>query len=697
MKKIFKLIAPALLMAAALGGCIKDGSQFDMVTDVPEGVYITGPGTQFSVEAVNGKFTPVDGQEELSTLYTWLGADARLRVSIVGEDGQPQRYGGLSSATAGAVTTWQLGAQADAITVPHEGLYRVVVNSALKEANLVPVEFQIAGKVEMSEDGSNVIPFGQVSYDGINHVATWKTSALPEIMYTSEYRINYAGGVSFAVDLDGQADYTFPSSFSGPGRSPNVNVLTDQMQPISTANAVNLKLKKSGTYIMTLAYDVIAGAFSAMIAGTEMPEPEPDPEATGYTPTLWMTGDAYGNAWDGAVEMIPVSSDGVPGNGCFWTICNFAAGEGVKWAPGKSATGDFATLGGENANFTVTGGKAVPTTPGLWLVFVDMSKNKIAFDKPAVFGTGGCFNDDDLQMDVEGGKLTATTLTKGNLRMYAASAYNGRRGWESMEFNIYNGKLIPRGLSLLEQEAVPVNLDVPLELDFTARTGKIQVTPAAANAVKATKATPMYMIASTPYYGGMNWGSANVMQMHEPYQQYDRYWGVYYFPAGTTLRWSQSKCFGEKEFAQLENTNTGFTVVDGAAVIATAGTYSVLLDLTTRAIYIEAAIPVTYGSATDTSGDNPGSSMTSLGEGVFSYTTTKTGRLRFQSRANIFYASPAVLNPTCTGWRREYSIDMDSNKIYYREGSTSEPNAAVSIPIGTTVTLDFKTGTYTLQ
>ena len=693
-----KFLSSILALVFFSTACMDDGADYDPVTNVPEGVYITGSASQFAVEAIKGKFT-VLREDTLSALYTWLRAGGDFKVSIAGDDGVPVRYGAGTATTDGAVTTCALSASGAGFTVPADGLYHIVVNTLLNQASIVAIDMQLFSPLALgiTEGGSISLPFSVTAYDNLTHTVTWKTANTPKIIYSNELRISYTEGSAYTVPLDAGRTITFRSSLTGAGRGPNENLLSDELMPVSVNNTVNMKLAQSGNYIMEVKFVVLTGAFTVSVNGESIPEPPLDPEATGYTPTLYMTRDTWGAA---SVEMFPISWEGTPGSGVFWTIANFADGEGVKWSPGNSSTGEFAALD-NNVGFTVSGGYAVPETPGWWLIYIDMDNDKIAFDEPAVFGTASCFNGDDVQMELDGQMFTTTTLSVGHLRMFAATQHNGRRPWTTMEFNIYDGKIVPRGISLDEQEIVPVYSDVPIELNFAAMTGKLDVTLSASHAVDLTAAInqyfPLYMIADVPYYGDMNWGSPNVVQMHYAYQQNARYWGVYYFPAGTGLRWSRSKFFGDQEFVELEGANEGFTVIDGKAVVATAGTYSVFIDLSAamRAIYIEPGIPVVYGPATPTSGDNPGTLMTDLGEGVFSYTVDNNGRIRFQTRADVFYASPAILNPACTGWRREYAMDYNSDNIFFREGDANEPNANETVSAGEVITIDFKTGKYT--
>ena len=149
-----------------------------------------------------------------------------------------------------------------------------------------------------------------------------------------------------------------------------MNVLTEEYAELTNQSQVQLNLKNKGEYKVTLQYEVLTGKFFAKMTGNEIIEPEPE----GYPEKLYMIGDEFGNwNWNSTnvVEMAPV---GQLGNGAFWTIKYFNAGQGIKWASEKSDAESFASLG-TNVNYVVgSNGRATVETSGLYLVYVDMNR-----------------------------------------------------------------------------------------------------------------------------------------------------------------------------------------------------------------------------------------------------------------------------------------------------------------------------------
>ena len=184
-----------------------------------------------------------------------------------------------------------------------------------------------------------------------------------------------------------------------------MNVLTEEYAELTNQSQVQLNLKNKGEYKVTLQYEVLTGKFFAKMTGNEIIEPEPE----GYPEKLYMIGDEFGNwNWNSTnvVEMAPV---GQLGNGAFWTIKYFNAGQGIKWALEKSDAESFASLG-TNVNYVVgSNGRATVETSGLYLVYVDMNRNLIAFEKPAVYGIGECFDGQEVSFDLSGQNFSAVT------------------------------------------------------------------------------------------------------------------------------------------------------------------------------------------------------------------------------------------------------------------------------------------------
>jgi hypothetical protein len=176
--------------------------------------------------------------------------------------------------------------------------------------------------------------------------------------------------------------------------------------------------------------------------------------------------------------------------------------------------------------------------------------------------------------------------------MYATSDYNNR-DWNTMEFNIYNGQIYYRGVGAT-LEPVPVASNIPIELDFSQDKGKIAVTFASPSDVPST-AKAIYMVGDE--FGNMNWGSDGVISLDKVWNSADRWIHINYFNAGTKLRFSTSKIFGDGEFTGLTN-NVGFEISDeGLVVIPQSGTYIIFVDLGSKTISIQKPVIYGYGTA----------------------------------------------------------------------------------------------------
>ena len=86
----------------------------------------------------------------------------------------------------------------------------------------------------------------------------------------------------------------------------------------------------------------------------------------------------------------------------------------------------FASLG-TNVNYVVgSNGRATVETSGLYLVYVDMNRNLITFEKPAVYGIGECF-DDRKYRSIFPGRISLLSLQhKAIFRCMQLPDYNNR-------------------------------------------------------------------------------------------------------------------------------------------------------------------------------------------------------------------------------------------------------------------------------
>ena len=62
--------------------CADDGIHYEREINVPEGIYLTGSASQFSVEAINGKMNVIK-EGTLVALNTWLTSSGDFYISLV--------------------------------------------------------------------------------------------------------------------------------------------------------------------------------------------------------------------------------------------------------------------------------------------------------------------------------------------------------------------------------------------------------------------------------------------------------------------------------------------------------------------------------------------------------------------------------------------------------------------------------------
>lgn len=672
MKKIIRLLA-LITYTVILAGCIDNNIGYDEVTNVPEGIYITGTASEFSVEAAKGALKSIDG-EDLYSINAWLKPEGDFKISLVGEDGMPVRYGngGEAQSLSANVKTYQLAEAADkGITVDKEGLYQIILNKTLSEVNVIPYDFKIKGALALTESGETTLQFQDASYDKISHVVTWKSSDTQQLVLPTSFVFNYAPTDQPAlVKVSEQKVDTIPTNYTGLGGSIKTNVLTAEPAGLTNKSDISMNLRHKGNYIFTVQYDVVAGNFTAKIEGEELIEPEP----TGYPTKLYMAGQGFGNFGStGMVEFAPV---GVAGNGAFWTMQHFNAGETFKWSNDAQGANSFATLG-TNINYTVDAqGNATVTKSGFYLVFVDMYKKLISFEEPELYGIGDCFGGGEALLKKVGNEYVATTTGRGNLTLYGTSIYNSR-DWNSMEFTIINGKIVYKGIG--EEPNVPVAAGVSVRINGADNTANLVVNMSPKDV--PTSASAVYLVADN--IGNMNWGSDEVVSLWNTWNSDQQWFTLHYFKAGMGIRLSTDKAIGSGEFVQLDD-NSGFTVSSGKAVVPSDGVYMVYVDLSGRKLYIEKATIYGYGTATN----DPWNShkdpfvANSTGESV-SLTLANTGRLRLD---------PTIPQIAKGGaWKRELYFDIETGAMAVRKSGEPEPNKDYVWTAGTKVTLNFNT------
>lgn len=660
------------LMLINITGCIDNNIGYDAVTNVPEGIYITGSNSEFAVEAENGMLHAVDG-DVLYRINAWLKSDGVFYISYVDDTGKPVKMGVLqrTSTDSNEIMSYSLKENGEGISVAAEGLYQVILNKDKGIVNVIPYNFKMRGKLALKEDGEKEIAMQDVSYDKVNHIVTWTTGKDGQVIQPSEFTFAYTNSEE-PITLEGAAGtvYEFPSYLTGTAGNVKMNILTSDFVTLTDASLVNLNLRRMGDYVVTLQYNVLSNHFAAKIQGEEMVEPEP----TGYPLELFMAGDEFGLF--GSLGMVKMAPVGVNGNGCFWTMGYFTEGKAIKWSNYADGRDSFSSLG-NNINLTTDAkGNVSVTKSGYYTVYVDMNRKLIAFEEPELYGIGDCFGGNERPLIFDGNEYATTTTTEGSLQMYASSLYNNR-DWNSMEFNILKGKIVYRGVG--ELDPVPVTKDVPVHLNLKTKEAGFIISPDIKNI--PTSAPALYLIADNIANG--NWGSDGVVSMWNTWGDKQIYFYLHYFKKGMKVSVSTSKVFGKNEFAQLVN-NRGNNVVGGRAVIPHDGVYMVYVDLSARTFHLLDAELYAYGSAAnDVSNKHLTPFTLNADNKSMSLTLPAGGRLRLDPASAALTSSGA--------WKRELYFAPEGGEIRLRVVGEPEPNQSYVWKAGTKITLNFET------
>lgn len=650
------------LAALLVGAGCTSGSEWTPQYNVPEGIYISGGATKFSTETAYGAFSQME-DSRLYEISTWIGSEGGFRLSMTGPDNQPVVYGGDAEATSDGTTAFALRRGAPEMSVEREGFYRVIYSESVGKITLIPYLFRMTGDEALTESGEREIVFDAPEYDNVNHVVTWKSSSEPETVLAGKYMFRYTESGVGTVPLTSTSTESLSTVLTGMEASVKTNVLSDVPAELTSSSNVSLRLKKKGSYILTVRYDVKAAKFYGLIDGTEFIVPEP----SGMSEVLYMAAE------DG--EWKPMTPCGTAGNGVFWTLGWLDAGRGVRWSVTGSDSDSFCSAE-TNDGFHVSSGFAVPESGGAQMIFVDLYNKIISFEKPVLYGMGDCFGGEDAAFEEHDGKLSVTTSAEGNLRMYATSAFNGR-DWDSMEIGISRDELCYRGVGP-ELTPTPVTAGVPVEIDL--RSGKATLKVTMSQDVPFSG--EVHMI--TDEYGSLNWGAQDeVISLNKVWNDDSRWIYVRWFPKGARLRFSTERVFGRGEFTGLGN-DTGYAVEDGYVIIPDDGTYGICVNLGGRKLSVLPVTIYTYGTASaDTWGTKLDDPFTVADDGVtLSYTVPNTGRLRFNPLTDGFDFS---------SWQRELYVDLETMDIRQRLAGMDEPNADYVWNAGTVINLDFRT------
>lgn len=657
-----------MLFALSVMACSENNIAYDEVINVPQGIYISGSSSEFSLPIETGRLRAVESDNEnMLSIRAWLKADGRFQISFVDTDGQPQTYGmgsKLELANAHA-TSYSLTQGGEGFTVPTEGLYQVVVNKARKELTIIPIQFTMQGDNALTEEGNNDVPLSNVTYDRLTHVVTWCNADSTKQLLPGKYIFKMNDGEKLSLRDSETENYNISTIYTGTAAAERTNQLDETFQPLTNQSAVKLKFPLKGKYSVKIQYSVLTGKFTARMGGKGV-------EVTGMSNDLYMGGSNFG-AWNSndVVKMAPV---GAVGNGEFWHLCYLKAGQTVEWSTSKDGSQLLSSWQTTQGVEMTSDGKATVKTSALYLVYANLDRKLIAFETPQVYASGAALGDNEKPLEINGSNMLIETTETGNLNIFAISNQNARN-WSTMQMTVRNGKIVYPGTSVDQMPGLPVSKGTTVTLDVANNTADFGGTTPEVLIPEGVK--QLYMIGDS--FGEWDWTSSKVVSMENGYAGDSRWFYISYMRAGETLSFSTDKAFGKGNFAQLKKV-TDYKVENDKVVVEKEGIYMVYVGLDTREIAIQ---PLTLSG--DCGGASVNFTINDDGQSM-SATIAKGGRMR------IYPQIPAVKGiKTFGSWKREVYVDPETGDFLYRKNGDGEPNKDYVWKAGTKITINFVT------
>lgn len=657
-----------MLFALSVMACSENNIAYDEVINVPQGIYLSGSSSEFSLPIETGRLRAVESDNEnMLSIRAWLKTDGRFQISFVDTDGQPQTYGmGSKLELANAyATSYSLTQGGEGFTVPTEGLYQVVVNKARKELTIIPIQFTMQGDDALTEEGNNDVPLSNVTYDRLTHVVTWCNADSTKQLLPGKYIFKMNDGEKLSLRDSETENYNISTIYTGTAAAERTNQLDETFQPLTNQSAVKLKFPLKGKYSVKIQYSVLTGKFTARMGGKGV-------EVTGMSNDLYMGGSNFG-AWNSndVVKMAPV---GAVGNGEFWHLCYLKAGQTVEWSTSKDGSQLLSSWQTTQGVEMTSVGKATVKTSALYLIYANLDRKLIAFETPQVYASGAALGDNEKPLKINGSNMSIETTETGNLNIFATSNQNARN-WSTMQMTVRNGKIVYPGTSVDQMPGLPVSKGTTVTLDVAKNTADFGGTTPEVLIPEGVK--QLYMIGDS--FGEWDWTSSKVVSMENGYAGDSRWFYISYMRAGETLSFSTDKAFGKGNFAQLKKV-TDYKVENDKAVVEKEGIYMVYVGLDTREIAIQ---PLTLSG--DCGGASVNFTINDDGQSM-SATIAKGGRMR------IYPQIPAVKGiKTFGSWKREVYVDPETGDFLYRKNGDGEPNKDYVWKAGTKITINFVT------
>lgn len=493
MKNIISYLSLALL--AIFGGC-SDNENWTIVTDVQPGVYITGSATVYSGAAPASalKVVKLDGDpkeySEIVGIYTWLKSSGEFKISMVSEINKPVEYGKGEVVTSGdAIEIAVLTESGEAFKVAKDGLYNIVVNTTLKQINILPVKLGAIGAATPQGWGGEST-LGEATFDENALSVTYSGNI---IMSPGEYKFRYSGDWGYHIDYDGTTKARLYTDLGLAGN--NVAPLTEGGFSELKPGGKNISTEIGGEFEFTIKYDIRSRTFNGTYKMIGEPVLPPDLHLPG---SMFIIGSPYDWNWDNSVSLIPVnghagteaSPDGADSK--FWMIKYFNADDAIKFNTTKAWDGgEFGYSAATDAAKTLAelsdeGGNIKIGKAGWYIVVVTINRSedeksyvrKVNFLAPEVYALGNTVGTWDVpnsfkfSIPEDGNRefVSPAFTAADELRM--SIKLDGIDWWRT-EFIILDGKIIYRGNDG-DQARVKVEIGQKAYLKFSDGTGTIK-------------------------------------------------------------------------------------------------------------------------------------------------------------------------------------------------------------------------------
>jgi hypothetical protein len=531
---------------------------------------------------------------------------------------------------------------------------------------VVTLDFN-AGTATVTGEGEGPQAPDIVSLIGTLNNSEWKIDYDMETLDGETWTIK---GVSLTADdmFKIRENHAWTTNYGGPEVSGKVgedDVYTPELGKEFAAGSYNICVGKDGEYAITFKWD--AEHPTILIE-----------EYQKFPEHLYMIGAEFGGwdwASDGVVEMTPVIHKpewNADAEGQFYTVRYFTAGEGFKFCATKAWNGDFWGLE-TNDGYTEVNGNCTVAEDGFYLVHIDFKAGKVHVEPARVYGIGDAFGGWDEEMEdarfvADGKVLKATVAKAGNIRMYVASSI-ATSPWWTREFNVIEGKIVPRLMD--ELPGVPALANQVVKLDFNAGTGAIE-----GEGVAPTLPQTMFIIGEA-----IN-GWSDFVPMHAFHSQEGMFWIIRYLEADKAFKFSPVADW-KGDFNQLD-TNEGFETVDTNCKVTASGVYCIGVDCANSKIIVEPAKVYGIGEAF---GGWEAQPVAFQVEGqTLVGTATTDGNIRT-------YVDSKILSSTNDWWHAEF-IPKDGAIVYRETGGDPED---VAITADQKIIYDFNAGTAVIQ